>query len=111
MIKLIIKFAVTAVAVYLIAMYVSGIHADSTKTILIVAAVWSLIVLLIRPVLKILTFPITLITFGLFSFVLNAVLFGAMAYLVPGFTVAGVIPALIGSIALSIASSVANHLV
>ena len=109
MIKFFIKFAITAVAVYLIATYIPGIRVSSTQTILTVALVWSLITLFIRPVLKVLTFPITLVTLGLFSFVLNALLFGAMAYFVPGFGVEGIIPALIGSIILSFASSLAEH--
>jgi putative membrane protein len=109
MFKLALKFAISAVAVYLIATYIPGIHVDSTKTILIVALVWSLIAMFVRPVLKVLTFPITLITLGLFSFVLNALLFAAVAYMVPGFAVSGIIPALIGSIILSFASSLAEH--
>lgn len=110
MIKLALKFLISAAAVYLIATYISGIHAASTQTVLIVALVWSLIILLVRPVLKVLTFPITLITLGLFSFVLNALLFFAMTYVVPGFSVDGIFPAVIGSVLLSAASSIADHL-
>lgn len=110
MIKILLRFLIIAGAVYLIARYISGIHVEDTNTILIVAAVWSLIIMLIRPVLKVLTFPLTLITLGLFSFVLNAFLFYAMTYVVPGFTVAGIIPALIGSVILSFVSSTADHL-
>ena len=108
--KLLLRFLIIAATVYLISAYISGIHANSTNTILIVALVWSLIIMLVRPVLKVLTFPLTLITLGLFSFVLNAVLFYAMTYFVPGFTVAGVVPALVGSAILSCVSSAAHHL-
>lgn len=110
MMKLIFRFGIIALAVYLIATYIEGINATDTKTILITAALWSVIVLLIRPVLKILTFPLTLITFGLFSFVLNALLFFGMAYIVPGFSVEGVIPAVVGSAILSLVSSFADHI-
>lgn len=109
MLKLLLKFTVSAIAVYLIATYIPGIDVDSSKTVLLVALAWSLITMFIRPVLKVLTFPITLITFGLFSFILNALLFFGMTYVVPGFAVTGIIPALIGSILLSLASSVAEH--
>jgi putative membrane protein len=109
MLKLLLKFVLTAVVVYLIATFVPGIHASSTQVILVVALVWSLITMFVRPVLKILTFPITLITLGLFSFVLNALLFGAVAYLVPGFSVDGILPALLGSIILSFATSFIQH--
>ena len=110
MVKLVLKFAITTGVIYLIATYISGITVADTQTVLFVALAWSLITLLVRPVLKVLTFPITLITFGLFSFVLNALLFFGMTYIVPGFSVDGVIPALIGSALLSAASSVVDHL-
>lgn len=110
MIKLILKFAIVAAAIYAIAMYVPGIGVDTTQTILIVAAVWSIIIMLVRPVLRVLTFPLTLITLGLFSFVLNAALFFAMTYVVPGFTVDGIVPAVIGSAILSAVSYIADHL-
>lgn len=110
MLKLVLKFLVIAAAVYGIATYVDGISVDTTQTILIVAAVWSVIILLIRPVLRVLTFPLTLLTLGLFSFVLNAALFFGMTYLVPGFSVDGIMSAVIGSFILSAVSYVADHL-
>lgn len=97
------KFLGTVAAVYLTVTLVPGVDiAGGWVTILLVALVWSVIVMVIRPVLRVLTFPITLITFGLFSFVLNAFLFYAMQWVVPGFTVAGIVPALLGAIVLSI---------
>lgn len=110
MIKILLRFLIIAGAIYLISNYISGIAVRDTTTLLIVAAVWSLIIMLIRPVLKVLTFPLTLVTLGLFSFVLNAVLFYAMTYFVPGFTVAGIVPALVGSAILSFVSSLSDHL-
>jgi putative membrane protein len=107
--RLLFKFAISALAVYLIAKYIPGIHVTNNQTILIVALVWSLITMFIRPVLKILTFPITLVTLGLFSFILNAILFFSMTFVVGGFHVDGFIPALIGSIILSFISSLAEH--
>lgn len=110
MIKLILKFFVIAAAVYGIATYVQGIAVDTTQTILIVAAVWSVIILLIRPVLRVLTFPLTLLTLGLFSFALNAALFFGMTYVVPGFSVEGIVPAVVGSFILSATSYIADRL-
>ncbi len=104
--RLIIRFALTAVAVFLIATYVPGISlSEGWKTALYVALVWSLISLIVKPILSILTLPLTLITFGLFSFILNAILFFAMTYIISGFSVEGIIPALIGSVVLSLVSS------
>lgn len=109
--KMLIRFGLTAVAVFLIASYVPGITlADGWKTALFVALAWSLISLIVKPVLSILTLPLTFLTLGLFSFVLNAALFFGMTYIVPGFIVGGILPALIGSVILSFVSYVTHKL-
>lgn len=100
-----IKFLAVAVAVYLTVNIVPGISvAGRWTTLLLVSLVWSVIITVIRPVLQLLALPITIVTLGLFSFILNALLFWAMTLIVPGFTVAGFVPALLGSIVLSIIS-------
>ncbi len=71
-------------------------------TLALVSLVWSVIITVIKPVLSILSLPLTIITLGLFSFVLNALLFWGMEFVVPGFDVAGWWPALLGSIVLSL---------
>ncbi len=101
----ILRYLGTVAAVYLTVTLVPGIAvAGGWTTILLVALVWSVITMVIRPVLGILTLPITILTFGLFSFILNALLFWAMTLIVPGFVVAGFLPALLGAIVLSILS-------
>ena len=101
----VLKYLGTVAAVVLTVNIVPGITAGSGwETILLVALVWSVITMVIRPVLTILTLPITLITFGLFSVVLNALLFWAMTLIVPGFVVAGFWPAVVGVLVLSILS-------
>src|SRR4029079_5970278 len=93
------RFLAVAVAVYLTINLVPGIMvAGGWETILVVALVWSVITMVVRPALQILTLPITIITFGLFSFILNALLFWAMTIIVPGFSIAGFFPALLGAI-------------
>ena len=100
-----LKFAGTVAAVFLTVNLVPGISVSGGwTTILFVALVWSVITMVIRPVLQILTLPITVITVGLFAFILNALLFWAMELVVPGFNVAGFVPALLGAIVLSIAN-------
>lgn len=86
-----------------------GIAVSGLYTAVVVAAIWGLLGLTIRPLLSLLTLPINIITFGLFSFVLNALLFWFVASFVEGFTVAGFIPALLGSVVLSLVSSVIHH--
>ncbi len=102
MLKILIRVLVTAAALLLIARYVPGIAVASFYTALIVAVLWGIISLTVKPILTILTLPITIITLGLFSFVLNALLFWILAAFVPGFSVAGFIPALEGSVILMV---------
>ncbi len=101
---MILRFLGTVAAVYLTVSLIDGLSVDSWTTTLLVALVWSVITMVIRPVLSILTLPITLITFGLFSLILNALLFWAMTLIVPGFTVSSFFAALLGAIVLSIIS-------
>ncbi len=108
---MILRFLGTAAAVYLTVNLVPNIAiSGGWTTTLLVALVWSVITMVIRPVLSILTLPITLITFGLFSLVLNAVLFWAMTLIVPGFHVGGFLAALMGAIVLSILSWFINKI-
>lgn len=100
-----LRFVAVALAVYLTVNLVPGIAlAGGWMTLLIVAAVWSVIITVVKPVLSILSLPITIITLGLFNFVLNALLFWGMELIVPGFDVAGWWPALLGSLVLSLFS-------
>lgn len=99
------RFLGTVAAVVLTVNIVPGIAVSGGwLTVLLVALVWSVITMIIRPVLSILTLPITLLTFGLFSFVLNALLFWAMELVVPGFSVDGFLSALLGAVVLSVIS-------
>ncbi|OGG63916.1 hypothetical protein A3C18_02095 [Candidatus Kaiserbacteria bacterium RIFCSPHIGHO2_02_FULL_54_11b] len=99
----ILKFLGTAAAVFLTVSIVPGVEVGGGwVTILLVALVLSVITLIIRPVLSLLTLPVTIITFGLFAFILNALLFWAMTLVVPGFVVTGFLPALLGVVVLSI---------
>ncbi len=102
---LLLRFLAVAVAVYLTVNLVPGIVVEGGwTTLLLVSLVWSVIITVIKPVLSILSLPITIITLGLFSFVLNALLFWGMELVVPGFDVTGFLPALLGSIVLSLFS-------
>lgn len=101
----VLRYLGTVAAILLTVYIVPGVSVTGGwLTILLAAIVWSVITLLIKPVLSILTLPITIITFGLFSLVLNALLFWAMMLIVPGFVIAGFWSALLGAIVLSILS-------
>jgi len=101
----VLRYLGTVAAVYLTVYLVPGVQVTGGwETTLLVALVWSVIAMVIKPVLSILTLPITVLTLGLFSFVLNAFLFWAMTLIVPGFIVAGFVPALAGAFILSVLS-------
>ncbi len=102
MIKILAHILVTAGALLLIANFIPGIGVASWTVAIIAALVWGVISVTIRPILNLLALPINLLTFGLFSFVINALLFWAMAAFLPGFSVSGFIPALEGSVILMI---------
>ncbi|MBI4093632.1 phage holin family protein [Candidatus Kaiserbacteria bacterium] len=100
---MILRYLGTVGAVILTVNLVPGITVSGGwPTVFLVALVWSVIVMVLKPVLTLLTLPITIITLGLFSFVLNALLFWAMTLVVPGFMVTGFFPAFLGAIVLSI---------
>lgn len=100
-----LRYLGTVAAVYLTVSLVPGITiTGGWVTLLLVALVWSVIAMVIKPILGILTLPITIVTFGLFSLLLNALLFYGMQWIVPGFSVAGFWPAFFGALALSILS-------
>ena len=106
-----LRYLGTVAAVMLTVNLVPGISVSGGwTTLFLVALVWSVIVMVVRPVLALLTLPITIITLGLFSFVLNAFLFYAMTWIVPGFTVTGFFPALLGALVLSIVSWFINKI-
>ncbi len=95
---------VTAFSLILVAEFVPGIHIVSLRTALLAAFLLGLINMLVKPILLFLTFPITVLTLGLFIFVINAALFGLVASWLDGFAVDGFVPALIGSLIVSVVS-------
>src|SRR5579863_6823637 len=101
--SIILRFLGTVAAVILTVYLLPGITVgDGWVTILLVALVWSVITMVIKPVLSILTLPITIVTFGIFSLILNALLFWAMSLIVPGFIIDGFWWAFLGALVLSI---------
>lgn len=104
--KIILKILLTAIAVFALSNLLSGITVESYQTAIIVAIVIGLLRAFVRPVLVLLTIPITVITLGLFLFVINAIIIQLAGYFVDGFTVNGIFTAIIFSILLSFFQSV-----
>lgn len=100
--KLILKWLLSAAALLAVAHLFSGVQVASFTSALLAAAVIGLFNVVLRPVLVVLTFPVTLITLGLFLFVINALLFWAASGLLAGFQVSGFWAALVGSLIYSV---------
>ena len=102
--RILAVWAINAGALLLLPYLISSIKIEGLGTALIIVLVLGLINALLRPLLVLLTLPVTLLTLGLFIFVLNALLFQLAATVVPGFSVGGFWSALFGSMLYSIVS-------
>ena len=108
--KIITRLLITAFGLLIVSHIVPGITIDSLYIALIAAIIIGLLNLTVRPILHILTLPITLLTFGLFVFIINAALFLFAASFIQGFSVDGFTAALLGSVVVSIISTIGNSL-
>jgi putative membrane protein len=107
----IVKVLVTALAVWLAAYILPGVHLQNdAKTIVIVALVLALLNAIVKPILVILTIPVTIVTLGLFLLVINALMVVWTSKLVDGFKVDGWLTALFFSIIVSVVSSILHSL-
>jgi putative membrane protein len=102
MLKIILRFIIIALAFLAIPHIVPGITISGFGTALIVAVLWGIIGITIKPLIHLFALPITVLTLGLFAFVINALLFWLTAALVPGFEVHGFVAALLGSLILAV---------
>jgi putative membrane protein len=104
MMRLLVVWLINAVALLALPYLMSSIQVDSFATALIAALVLGLINTFIRPILVLLTLPATVLTLGLFIFVINGLLFWFVGSFVEGFHVAGFWSAILGAIVYSIIS-------
>lgn len=102
--SLLTSWAVQAAALWVASTIVPGVHIDTWATLAIGSAVLGVVNTVVRPVLTILTFPITLLTLGLFYFVVNGMAFGLAAALVPGFDVTSWWAAVLGALVTGLAA-------
>lgn len=87
MVQMLVRWVVSALVILASAYFLPGIHLQDFVTALVIAVVLGVINAVLRPILIILTLPITIITFGLFLLIINALLIMLTAYIVPGFRV------------------------
>jgi putative membrane protein len=100
--RLLLVWILNAIALLAVAYLYPGVQVQDWKAAAIAALVLGLVNTLVKPVLVVLTLPVTVLTLGLFLLVLNALLFWAVASLVPGFHVSGFWAALLGAILYSV---------
>jgi putative membrane protein len=108
MTKIIAKLLITILLLLLVANYIPGIEVSGFYIAFIVAIILGVVNLIIRPFLVLLTLPINMMTFGLFTLIINAALFWFVSTFIQGFTVDGFIPAFIGALIISLGSSLGN---
>ena len=102
MLKIVVRWLLLAAALLLVANIYSGVVVTSFGSALIAALVLGLLNALLRPVLVLLTLPVTVLTLGLFLFIINALMFYFAATLLDGFNVTGFVGALVGSLLYSL---------
>ena len=108
--RLLLLWLINTLALFAIPRLVDTVHIDSFSTALVASLVLGLVNTLIRPILVILTLPVTFLTLGLFIFVINGLMFWAVADLVNGFQVDNFGAAMLGAMIYSIASWVLSTL-
>jgi putative membrane protein len=109
--NLILRWFINALALMAVAWLYSGVQVDGILAALIAALVLGFVNAIVRPVLILLTLPVTLLTLGLFIFVINAFLFWFVATVVDGFAVKGFFAALIGSLMYSVITLLTSWIV
>ncbi|MGE5241285.1 MAG: phage holin family protein [Bacteroidota bacterium] len=108
MIGFLLRLCVVALGLWLASELVPGIEVHGLWTLLGAALLLGIVNAVVRPLLVILTLPITLLTLGLFLLVINAAMLGLVAWMFDGFAIAGFWPALFGSIVVSLTGWLAS---
>lgn len=111
MFKLLIGWVLSGLALMGVTYIVPGIQVASFTTALIAAAVIGLVNMLIKPILVVLTLPVTILTLGLFIFVINGILFWAVGHFLDGFVVSTLMAGIIGALVYSVISWILSAIV
>ena len=106
--KLLIRWVVLTASILFVSYLLDGIKVENFLTALFAAAVLGILNSIVRPILIILTLPINFLTFGIFTFIINATLLMLVSLIIPGFQIDGFWTAVWGSILISITSALLN---
>ncbi|RPD48521.1 phage holin family protein [Hymenobacter sediminis] len=107
----ILKFLLSAVITYVLAKFLPGSQIGGFGDAIILVIVLAILNAVVKPILKIIGFPITILTLGLFLLVINALIVMMASYLLTGFEVDGFVSALIFSVVLSVVTAVVDFIV
>jgi putative membrane protein len=105
---ILLRTFITMLGLYLASVLIPGVSITGTGSLILAAFLLGLVNGFIRPIALVLTLPLTIVTLGLFIFVLNAAMFGLVAAMLENFTVSGFWAALFGAIIVSITSTIAT---
>jgi len=105
------QWLLNAIALYIVSLIVPGVSLTNFTSAMLAVVVISLVNILVKPILFLLTLPVTIITLGLFTFVLNALMLMIAGAATPGFRVDGFVPAFLGSLLLSFVSTLLQSVV
>ncbi|SRR5258708_2751502 len=108
--RLLLRWLVNTIALFIVVNVVPHFEYRSVWTLAIAALVLGLLNAVVRPILYVLTLPLTIVTLGLFLIVLNAIMLEMTAWLVPGFRIDGFGWAFVGAIVLGLVSMVTNRI-
>ena len=108
--QIVVALVINALALLATAYIVPGFKVDNFTTALLAAVVLGVVNTFIKPVLSFVTAPLTIVSLGLFTFVVNAVVLFIVSYFVPGLMIGGWMAAILGAIVLSVVATVLNAL-
>ena len=111
MVSIITRWLIITMAILVASRLVPGIDVDTLMTAILAAAALGLINVFIKPVLLILTLPLSILTLGVFTFILNALMLELVAYFVRGFKIQSFFAALLGSLLISVVTWLANYFI
>lgn len=108
--KLLIALVINTLALLITDYLIPGIDIVNIQTAIVAAIILGLVNTFIKPILLFLTFPLTLLTLGLFVFIVNAIMLFLTSFIVDGFNISGWLPAILGAVVLSVVSTILSML-
>ena len=108
--KFLVRMLLNGIAIIIASLFVPGLHISTVLAALVAGVFLGLVNALVRPILLLLTLPLTLLTLGLFIFVINSACLALAAFLVPGFSIDGFGSAFFGALIVSIVSWILSGL-